>query len=143
MIESKFKREPVKWLRDGMKSQYKPRETCYICDSTESIELHHIYSVSELWNTWLKKNKLSVSCDEDVLSLRKQFEADNQEYLHNDNLYSLCKHHHVRLHQIFGKSYSNYIAKKVIIWLDNQKLKYGESLDGERTSRLDSGQDKT
>jgi hypothetical protein len=143
MIEPKFKREPVKWLRDGMKSQYKARETCYICGSKESIELHHIYSVSELWNTWLKQNKLSVSCDEEVIALRKQFEADNEEYLHNGNLYSLCKSHHVRLHQLFGKSYSNYIAKKVITWLDNQKIKYGESLDGERTDRLDSGQDKT
>src|SRR6056300_493474 len=126
MIEPKFKREPVKWLRDGMKSRYKPRETCYICGSKQNIELHHVYSVSELWNTWLRKNKLSVSCDEDVLALRKQFEADNEEYLHNDNLYSLCKGHHIKLHQLFGKSYSNYIAKKVITWLDNQKIKYGE-----------------
>jgi hypothetical protein len=143
MIEPKFKREPVKWLRDGMKSQYKARETCFICACSANIELHHVYSVSEIWNTWLTKNKLSVSCDEDVLQLRKQFEMDNAEYLHNDNLYSLCKPHHVRLHQLFGKSYSNYTAKKVIIWLDKQRQQYGEILDGQRTDRLDNGQDKT
>lgn len=124
---SSFTRLPVKWLRDGIKSKYKEREPCFICGSEDTIELHHIYSVSELWNVWIKKNKLTISCDADVLTNRAQFEIDNAEHLDNANLYSLCKPHHQRLHQIYGKSYSNYMGNKVREWIHKQRDKYGEN----------------
>lgn len=123
--EKKFKRLPVKHVRDGMKSKYKEREPCFICGTTENIELHHIYSVSELWNTWIRNNKITISCDDDVISNRKQFEIDNEQFLNNDNLYSLCKPHHMKLHQIYGKSYSNYMGERVKKWLHNQRDKHG------------------
>lgn len=138
-----LKREPVKHVRDGMKSRYKSREPCYICGSEELIELHHLYCVSELWNAWALKNRIKISSDDDVRAYRIQFEAEHQDKLNNDNLYSLCKAHHSRLHQIFGKSYSNYTALKVGEWLERQKAQYGEKLDGEGTDRLASGQIKT
>lgn len=124
---SSFTRLPVKWLRDGIKSKYKEREPCFICGSEDTIELHHIYSVSELWNVWIKKNKLTIACDADVLNNRAQFEIDNAEHLDNANLYSLCKPHHQRLHQIYGKSYSNYMGNKVREWIHKQRDKYGEN----------------
>lgn len=123
--DKKFYRLPVKHVRDGMKSKYKEREPCFICGSTENIELHHIYSVSELWHTWVRANKLNITCDADVLNHRKQFEDDNADKLNNDNLYSLCKPHHQRLHQIYGKSYSNYLGNKVREWLHKQRDKHG------------------
>lgn len=122
---TKAKRPQVKWVRDGMKSNYKEREPCFICGSTQNIELHHIYSVSELWNTWLREKRIEITCDDDVISNRKQFEADNEQFLNNDNLYSLCKQHHLRLHQIYGKSYSNYMGERVRTWIYKQREKYG------------------
>ena len=124
--DKKLTRLPVKWIRDGIKKNYKEREPCFICGSEVDIELHHIYSVSELWNNWLRQNRLTVSCDEDVLMHRTSFEQDNLDKLSNDNLYSLCKTHHLRLHQIYGKSYSNYMGEKVRDWIYKQRDKYGD-----------------
>ena len=120
-----LRRPQVKWVRDGMKSKYKEREPCFICGTTENIELHHIYSVSELWNTWVRENNIVIECDADVIANRKQFEADNEQYLNNDNLYSLCKTHHIKLHQVYGKSYSNYMGERVLAWVHKQREKYG------------------
>jgi hypothetical protein len=124
--DKKLTRLPVKWIRDGIKKNYKEREDCFICGSNEVIELHHIYSISELWNNWLRENKLSVNCDADVLDNRSKFEQDNLEKLSNDNLYSLCKVHHLRLHQIYGKSYSNYMGERVREWIYKQRDKHGD-----------------
>lgn len=124
--DKKLTRLPVKWIRDGIKKNYKDREPCFICGSEETIELHHIYSVSELWNNWLRENRLSITCDEDVLKYRASFEQDNLDKLSNDNLYSLCKLHHLKLHQIYGKSYSNYMGDKVRDWIHKQRDKYGD-----------------
>lgn len=126
MTENSLKRVPVKYLRDMMKSKYKTKEPCFICGCSDNIELHHLYSLSELWNSWLEKNKITISTESDILLYRKQFELDNLEMLSNDNLYSLCKGHHARLHEIYGKTYSNYTVQKVRNWLLKQKDKYGE-----------------
>lgn len=124
--DKKLTRLPVKWIRDSIKSKYKEREPCFICGSSDNIELHHIYSVSELWNIWIKQNKITITTDQDVLQCRKQFEEDNASSLSNDNLYSLCKAHHLRLHQIYGKSYSNYMGDKVRNWIHKQREQYGD-----------------
>jgi hypothetical protein len=128
MIEDdkKFTRLPVKWVRDSIKSKYKEKEPCFICGSEENVELHHIYSVSELWNAWLRECRVSITCDSDVINNREQFEQDNLDMLSNDNLYSLCKVHHLRLHQIYGKSYSNYMGDKVRNWIHAQRDKHGD-----------------
>lgn len=124
--ENSFTRLPVKWLRDGIKSKYKVREPCFICGSDQNIELHHIYSISEVWNVWIRSKKIRITCDQDVIDNRAQFEIDNADLLSNDNLYSLCKPHHQKLHQLYGKSYSNYMGDKVRSWIHKQRDKYGE-----------------
>jgi hypothetical protein len=129
-----MKREPVKWLRDKMKSSYKAKEPCYICGSTEAIELHHLYSVSELWNSWINKKGVIIDSDESVVFYRDEFYEDNSSMLNNDTLYSLCKKHHLRLHYLFGQTYSNYTASKVQAWLEKQKN--GEKINVERPDRL-------
>jgi hypothetical protein len=126
MNEKKLKRDPVKYIRDFMKSNYKAKECCYICGSHENIELHHLYSVAELWHAWTKANKIVINTDEDVLDCRESFIQDNSMYLGNEHLYSLCKPHHQRLHSLYGKSYSNYMSKRVKQWLEAQRDKAGE-----------------
>jgi hypothetical protein len=126
MDEKKLKRDPVKYIRDFMKSSYKARECCFICRSRENIELHHLYSVAELWHAWSKKNRIIISSDEDIINCRDRFVQENALYLGNEHLYSLCKSHHQRLHSIYGKSYSNYMARKVKNWLEAQRDKAGE-----------------
>ena len=53
---SNLKRFPIKYIRDYIKKDYKTREDCYICGSKTKLELHHLYSVSELFGKWCDKN---------------------------------------------------------------------------------------
>ena len=55
---NKLKRFPVKYIRDYIKKDYKLRDECYICKATDNLELHHLYSVSQLFEkTWLDIQK--------------------------------------------------------------------------------------
>jgi len=121
-----LKRLPVKFVRDYIKKDYKLKDCCFICGSTQNLELHHLYSVSELFNQWCVKNKIqTIKDDEHIKTLRVQFAQDCAVDLSHDNLYTLCKEHHVRLHNIYGQSYANHIASKVKAWIYLQKEKNG------------------
>jgi 5-methylcytosine-specific restriction endonuclease McrA len=119
---SDLKRLPVKYLRDYIKKDYKIKDKCFICGSTSELELHHLFSVSELFERWCVKNKIkAVESVDTMLTLRVSFAEDCKEELSSENLYTLCTSHHKRLHFLFGKSYSNYTALKVKDWLNTQK----------------------
>ena len=123
-----LKRLPVKYVRDFIKKDYKFKDKCYICGNKDALELHHLYSISELWNNWLEKRKIdtdSLSYDY-IKILRAEFYELHKSELGPDNLYTLCHPHHERLHSIYGARYSNWRAEKVKVWLDSQKLKFGE-----------------
>lgn len=121
---SELKRYPVKMIRDFMKKDYKAREHCYICGSNEKLELHHLYCVSELFSEWCdKKGIRSVDTVDQVKELRVTFSEENADYLSNDNLYTLCKEHHMRLHSIYGRSYATGLALKVKNWIEAQRIK--------------------
>lgn len=123
---TELKRIPIKYIRDYIKKDYKIRDECYICKSTESLELHHIYSISQLFETWCIKNKISEVISVDAIKeLRVRFYEDEYDSLNNDNLYTLCKPHHERLHNIYGQRYSNHVAPKIINWLEIQREKNG------------------
>jgi 5-methylcytosine-specific restriction endonuclease McrA len=123
---SDLKRLPVKFVRDYIKKDYKLKDCCFICGSVKDLELHHLYSVSELFNQWCVKNKvLHIKSDEHIKELRVQFAQDCATDLSHDNLYTLCKHHHVRLHTIYGQSYGNHLASKIKTWIYLQKEKHG------------------
>lgn len=122
---TELSRLPVKWIRDYIKKDYKLRDCCYICGATTALELHHIYSVSELFSRWCVANKITnITSDEHIKTLRVAFAEDNKEYLDNTNLYTLCSAHHKRLHNVYGQTYSNFMAPKIKIWLDSQKAKH-------------------
>jgi hypothetical protein len=127
---SDLSRLPVKIVRDYIKKDYKLRDCCYICGSTQLLELHHLYSVSELFNAWCAKNKIrSFESDEHVKQLRIRFAEDNKAYLSNDNLYTLCSAHHKRLHNLYGQSYPNHMSPKIKAWLDIQKNKFNNTTE--------------
>ena len=54
-----LKRFPVKYIRDYLKKRYQKTDHCYICGKLNTLEFHHLYSVSELFNSWCVKNKIS------------------------------------------------------------------------------------
>lgn len=125
---SELKRIPVKYIRDFIKKDYKLKDNCVICSASEELELHHIYSLSELWNNWCKKNKIpEITTVEQINEYREVFQRDELERLSNDNLYTLCKKHHEQLHKIYGQRYANHLAPRVINWLKIQKEKNGRT----------------
>ena len=123
---SELKRFPIKYIRDFIKKDYKLRDECFICGDTNKLELHHLMSVSELFNKWCEKNKIySIPDIETIKTLREQFAEDCSDELSNKNLFTLCFNHHKQLHSIYGQRYSNHLAPKIKNWLDIQKAKNG------------------
>jgi len=123
---SQLKRFPIKYIRDYIKKDYKIRDECFICGTKENLELHHLFSVSQLFNDWCLKNKVTeIDSVEKITSLREIFSVDCKESLDHHNLYTLCKNHHQRLHNIYGQRYSNHLVPKIRNWLEIQKEKHG------------------
>ena len=121
-----LKRFPIKYIRDFIKKDYKLRDECYVCGTKESLELHHLYGLSELFDKWCTTNKIKkVDTVEIINQIREEFANDEKDKLSNKNLYTLCKNHHVRLHTVYGQRYANYLAPKIKNWLDIQKEKNG------------------
>jgi len=118
-----LKRDPVKYIRDGIKSQYVKESECYICGSEEDLQFHHIYSVAELYHKWARKNKKNPLTAEAAFIIRDEFLEEHQDEMVNQ-AYTLCKTcHNVRLHGIYGKSPSLGTAKKQERWLNIQRNK--------------------
>ena len=123
---SQLKRFPIKYIRDYIKKDYKLKDRCYICGSEENLELHHLFSVSQLFKQWCAENKVTeIDTVEKITSLREIFAVDCKESLDHHNLYTLCKTHHQRLHNIYGQNYSNHLVPKIKNWLEIQKDKNG------------------
>ena len=121
---SVLKRFPIKYVRDFIKKDYKLKTRCYICGSAEKLELHHLYSLSQLWEQWCKEyNFKQVENVEIIKQLRVRFAKDYKEYLKSDNLYTLCKSHHLKLHTLYGQNYSNHLVPKAKKWMNLQKEK--------------------
>ena len=122
---SNLKRLEVKYIRDYIKRKYKARTSCYICGGSENLELHHIMTVSELWEDYKKNNSIVIQDAQHIMSLREDFANTYASELSNDNLFTLCKKHHVMLHDIYGQSYVNKMVPKILRWLDRQRDKHG------------------
>ena len=123
---SQLKRFPIKYIRDYIKKDYKLKDKCYICGSKEKLELHHLFSVGQLFEQWCSENKVTeIDTVEKITSLREIFAVDCKESLDHHNLYTLCKTHHQRLHNIYGQNYSNHLVPKIKNWLEIQKDKNG------------------
>jgi len=123
---NQLKRFPIKYIRDFIKKDYKLRDECFICGSKDKLELHHLLSISELFNKWCVKNKINAIDDVDYIKkLRIEFANDLEEELSHKHLFTLCSTHHKQLHSIYGQTYSNHLAPKIKNWLEIQKAKNG------------------
>ena len=119
-----LKRDLVKYVRDKAKSKYKKETNCYICEATENLDFHHFNGLTELLESWLKKKKIIVTEEKDILILRKQFIAEYRAELY-DEAVTLCHEHHLRLHSIYGKRPKLITAKKQVRWVEIQRDKHG------------------
>ena len=119
-----LKRDLVKYVRDKAKSKYKKATECYICGAIENLDFHHFNGLTELLESWLKKKKIKVTEEKEILNLRKQFIAEHRTELY-DEAVTLCHEHHLRLHSIYGKRPKLITAKKQVRWVGIQRDKHG------------------
>ena len=68
-----LKRDLVKYVRDKAKSGYQKETQCYICGETENLEFHHFYGMTELLESWLKSNKITINSAEEIMKVRVRF----------------------------------------------------------------------
>lgn len=129
------KRQPIKWIRDGAKSAYVKMPCCYICASTEELELHHTHSLTNLFEKWAKDNKLNIETDEDVLEIRDDFINTHHGEIYTD-VFTLCLKHHRLLHGIYGKAPELHTAKKQASWINRQRDKFNGVVTEEHSSKL-------
>ena len=119
-----LKRDLVKYVRDKAKSAYKKESACYICGSTEDLDFHHYYGLTELLENWIADNKLEINDEESILSLRESFINEYREQIYTKTV-TLCHKHHLRLHSIYGKRPKLITAEKQQRWVEIQRDKHG------------------
>ena len=119
-----LKRDLVKYVRDKAKSKYKKDTHCYICGSTENLDFHHFYGLTELLESWFKENDITVKTEDEILELRETFIKENEDKVYKQAV-TLCHMHHRKLHNIYGKRPKLLTAKKQQNWVEIQRKKYG------------------
>lgn len=112
-----MKREAVKYIRDAAKSAYEKASQCEITGDTENLELHHYFSVSQLYHNWIKKKGYSST---DVLSHRDEFIEEHKKELYEE-VVTLRKDWHFKLHQIYGTRPSLATGPKQKRWVQKKK----------------------
>ncbi len=124
------KRDPIKWVRDKAKARYEKASECYICGTTENLDFHHYFTLTPLFNKWLKANNITINSDEDVVAVRDQFIAEHMPEMYEYTA-TLCHDHHLKLHSIYGKDPPLVTAKKQMRWVGIQREKNGlPTVDG-------------
>lgn len=115
-------RIPVKWVRDRAKAAYDKKDSCYICGTSQELELHHTHSITLLLNAWALRKGYDISTDAGILAVRDDFITDYHQEIYKD-VYTLCRSHHIKLHGIYGKAPSLASAVKQNNWIEIQKSK--------------------
>lgn len=118
-----LKRDPIKYVRDKAKSAYDKDTKCHVCGSTSNLDFHHFYSLTPLFNKWLKKNKIAINSEADLLEVRDRFIEEHHEELYTHAV-TICNSLHQKLHSIYGKNPSLGTAKKQMRWIEKQREKY-------------------
>jgi len=119
-----LKRDLVKYVRDKAKSKYKKDTHCYICGSTENLDFHHFYGLTELLESWFKENDITIKTEDEILELRETFIKENEDKVYKQAV-TLCHMHHRKLHNIYGKRPKLITAQKQQNWVEIQRKKYG------------------
>jgi hypothetical protein len=113
----------VKWVRDRAKKAYDKKAYCYICATTEELELHHLYSITRLLELWAERKGYDISTDDGILAVRDEFIEEHLVEVYDD-VFTLCNKHHVRLHGVYGKKPENSTVPKQRRWIELQKSKF-------------------
>ena len=119
-----LKRDLVKYVRDKAKAKYKKDTHCYICGSTENLDFHHFYGLTELLESWFKENDITVKTEDEILELREIFIKENEDKVYKQAV-TLCHMHHRKLHNIYGKRPKLITAQKQQNWVEILRKKYG------------------
>ena len=129
MAKNTNKRIPVKWVRDRAKAAYEKQSCCYICDTEQDLELHHLHSITLLLERWAEAKGYDISTDDGILAVRDEFIAEHHTELY-EMVYTLCNRHHVALHGVYGKTPQWGSEMKQKRWIDIQREKWssGESV---------------
>ena len=123
-----LKRLSVKYIRDFAKSAYVKDVKCFICDSEENLQLHHFCSITPLWGVWLRKNKIRIRSEQDVLDNRSAFVEQHKDEIYKDTV-TLCKSCHMdKLHKVFGKCPPIQTAKAQAKWCQKMKTRASNKL---------------
>jgi hypothetical protein len=126
------KRLAVKWVRDGIKRKYKKAEECALCGTKDELQFHHFYSVTLLFEKWLRENNLKVETDDDVLAVRERFSLEHKIELFDETV-TLCKYcHNSRLHKVYGITPPLSTADKQKRWIALQAEKVGRKYEFKR-----------
>lgn len=123
MAKNTGKRIAIKWVRDRAKSAYEKKSNCYICNTTEDLELHHTHSLTLLLEAWIKTTGRDFSTDEAVLQNRDEFIDQHRVEIY-DEVFTLCSRHHIALHSVYGKAPPLNSAKKQSVWIETQRSKH-------------------
>lgn len=127
-------RIPVKWVRDKAKAAYEKQDHCYICATTQDLELHHTHSITLLLNAWADKKSYDISTDEGILAVRDEFINEYRKEIYED-VYTLCNKHHVALHGVYGKAPTILSASRQGRWIEIQKAKCLNSDETEKPAK--------
>lgn len=113
----------VKRVRAVGKTYYHRLKTdyCYICGSSENLELHHVIPLSVIVQRYKQKTNKEELLDVDV-----DFIIQNEQVADPENVLTLCKTHHYWVHKLFGKSYGEKIIPKVRNYIEKQRKKFKE-----------------
>lgn len=117
------KRDSIKWVRDRAKAAYEKAACCYICGATEPLDLHHYSSMTQMLEKWARLKGYKLDTDDDILLIRDEFIDAHRTEIY-DEVVTLCKPHHQKLHSIYGAKPPLATAKKQIAWVEKQKQKF-------------------
>ena len=123
MAKNTNNRLSVKWVRDKAKAAYEKADCCYICGTSQDLELHHFHSLTLMLERWARQKGYDITTDDGILAVREEFIAEHHDELYN-KVRTLCNPHHVALHKIYGKAPALGTEKAQERWVDIQKSKH-------------------
>jgi hypothetical protein len=120
---SDLMRDEIKYIRDISKSKYNKATECRICQATEELQLHHYYSLTNLWLKWKKdKGVKAIDSVEQILVLREEFKSDHTVEIYDETV-TLCKVCHIQLHKVYGQAPTLITAPKQKRWVERIREK--------------------
>ena len=119
-----LRRDPIKFVRDKAKARYEKGTECEICGSKDNLDFHHYYTLTPLFNKWLKAEKIVINTDDEILAVRDRFIQEHLAELYEYTV-TLCHEHHMKLHSVYGKDPPLHMAKKEMNWVKIQREKHG------------------